>query len=77
MKRFLSILTALVAVPASAQEPVDTGGLPADTFALEQLIVTATRQPLPLAAVPAAVTVLSGTELRQRGARLLVDALRL
>lgn len=64
---------ALVAVPpaarASAQEP-------ADTFALSQLVVTATRVPVPRAAVPAAVTVLRGDELRARGVRFVADALR-
>ncbi len=74
MNRFI-IAVAVTAVALGsrgvrAQEP-------ADTFALERLIVTATRQPLPVEAVPAAVTVLDGDELRARGARLLVDALRL
>src|SRR5207253_2563875 len=54
---------------AAAQEP-------ADTFSLSELVVTATRVPLPRAAVPAAVTVLHGDDLRERGVRLVGDALR-
>lgn len=78
--------TAVVLLPVSAraQEPADTiarpsapAQQPADTVALERLIVTATRRPLPAEAVPAAVTVLSGDDLRARGVRMLADALRL
>lgn len=60
---------------AHAQEPADTLG--ADTVAIEPLVVTATRRPLALEAVPAAVTVLTGDELRARGGSMLADALRL
>ncbi|MGH7445772.1 MAG: hypothetical protein ACREKM_12885, partial [Longimicrobiales bacterium] len=78
--------TAAVLLPVSAraQQPADTiarssapAQQPADTVALQRLIVTATRRPLPAEAVPAAVTVLSGDDLRARGVRMLADALRL
>ena len=62
--------TALVlgASSAGAQEVPDT-------FHLRELVVTATRVPMPRAAVPAAVTVLDGAELRARGVRFVADAL--
>jgi vitamin B12 transporter len=47
-----------------------------DTFRLREVVVTATRLPTPLAAVPAAVTVITGEELRARGVRFVADALR-
>lgn len=59
----------LASESATAQEPVDT-------IPLDSLVVTVTRQPLPRDAVPAAVSVIQGDELRARGERLLVDALR-
>ncbi|HEU5207795.1 MAG TPA: TonB-dependent receptor [Longimicrobiales bacterium] len=65
-----AVLTSFAADTAAAQEPVDT-------IPLDSLVVTATRQPLPRDAVPAAVSVIAGDELRARGERLLVDALRL
>jgi vitamin B12 transporter len=49
---------------------------PPDTFRLRELVVTATRLPLPRAAVPAAVSVVSGDELRARGVQYVADALR-
>ena len=69
--RPLVFCLALLAAPsaARAQEPQDT-------FALSELVVTATRFPLPRSAVPAAVTVLDGDALRARGVRFLADALR-
>ncbi len=65
-----AVLAACVPVHGAAQQQ------PADTFALGGLVVTATRLPLPRAAVPAAVTVLDGDALRARGIRFLADALR-
>jgi vitamin B12 transporter len=55
--------------PAFAQEPPDT-------FRLDQIVVTATRLPAARAAVPAAVTVIRGDDLRARGVRFVADALR-
>jgi vitamin B12 transporter len=47
-----------------------------DTTALSPVVVTATRVPLPTAVSTASTTVISGAELRARGAMTLVDALR-
>lgn len=72
MKRTVfGAVVALLLSPAAllSQEP-------ADTFPLERFIVTATRVPLPADAVPAAVTIIEGSELRARGVRFLADALR-
>ena len=55
----------LFAYPMSAQAP----------SRLEDLQVTATRVPVPIASVAAAVTVLDGAELRSRGITFLLDAL--
>ncbi len=61
--------TLLLQTPVLAQEPPDS-------FRLREIVVTATRLPLPRVAVPAAVTVLEGDELRARGIRFVADALR-
>ena len=61
----------LAAAPSSARAQEAT-----DTFFLGELVVTATRLPIPRAAVPAAVTVLDGAELRARGVRFVAEALR-
>ena len=47
-----------------------------DTVVLKPVVVTATRVPTPADAVPAAVTVVSGASLRERGIRTVADALR-
>jgi vitamin B12 transporter len=47
-----------------------------DTVTLPPVVVTATRIPAALDAVPAAVTVLSGDHLRAQGIRTLAEALR-
>jgi vitamin B12 transporter len=47
-----------------------------DTIVLDSLVVTATRLPLPRAAVASAVTVVSGATLRARGITDLLGALR-
>jgi vitamin B12 transporter len=57
------------ATPLTAQEATDT-------VRLRDIVVTATRLPTPRDAVPAAVTVITGDELRLRGIRLISDALR-
>ncbi len=64
-------VTALAVAPLvlHAQEPVDTARL-------GPIVVTADRLPIPAAAVPAAVTVLSGAALRAQGIRTVADALR-
>ncbi len=62
----------LAAVPAARAQQ----GTPADTVRLEEIVVTATRLPTPLAATTAAVTVITGEELRERGIATVADALR-
>src|SRR3989441_2211263 len=64
-------VAALAVAPLvlQAQEPVDTARL-------GPIVVTAERLPIPAAAVPAAVTVLSGAALRAQGIRTVADALR-
>src|SRR5207244_8961710 len=47
-----------------------------DTVILTPVVVTATRIPTPADAVTAAVTVISGAELRAQGIRTVLDALR-
>jgi vitamin B12 transporter len=71
---FLSLL-ASVAGLALAPRAAAARQLP-DTVPLSELVVTATRLPTPRHAVPAAVTVITGDELRARGVHRLVDALR-
>lgn len=69
---FVAFVLALLFLPAvgvRAQEP-DT------VFEVAEVVVTATKLPLPVEAVPAAVTVLSGESLRARQVPHLLDALR-
>jgi vitamin B12 transporter len=47
-----------------------------DTVVLDPVVVTATRVPTPASAVPVAVTVLSGAELRRQGIETVAEALR-
>lgn len=67
--RLAAVAALLGAAPLGAQQP-------RDTVVLEEIVVTATRLPLPRAAVAAAVTVLTGDALRVRGITNLLDALR-
>jgi vitamin B12 transporter len=60
--------TLPTAVPAQEQQ---------DTTRLQELVVTATRTPLPADAVVSSVTTISGDELRARGVRFVQDAIRL
>src|SRR5256714_4891498 len=62
---------ALLVVPVAL-----AGQTPADTVELNPVVVTATRIPTPADGVPVAVTVLRGTELRERGILTVADALR-
>jgi len=57
----------LVGAPASLQ---------ADTFALDQILVTANRLPTPRAFLPQSATLLQGADLQARGVYFLQDALR-
>jgi vitamin B12 transporter len=67
----LAVVVVVVAGsgPLAAQQP-------GDTIVLDSVVVTATRLPLPRAAVSSAVTVLSGEALRERGITDLLGALR-
>jgi vitamin B12 transporter len=47
-----------------------------DTVKLNEIVVTATRLPMPLTSTTATVTVVSGDELRSRGITSVADALR-
>ena len=52
------------------------GQQPSDTVQLNPVVVTATRGPRSLAAVPAAVTVLRGEDIRAQGIQTVFEALR-
>ncbi len=52
------------------------GQEPTDTVVLNPVVVTATRIPTPAGGVPVAVTVIRGTELRERGILTVAEALR-
>src|SRR5258707_9630614 len=69
--RFAPRALALLVVPVAV-----TGQTPADTVVLNPVVVTATRIPTPADGVPVAVTVLRGTELRERGILTVAEALR-
>jgi vitamin B12 transporter len=64
------LLAAAIVTPSAAAQT------PPDTFRLGEMVVTATRLPLPAAAVPASVTVLDGAALRTAGIRFVSQALR-
>ena len=51
--------------------------LRAETSGVEDIVVTATRVPEPADQIPAAISVVSGTELRERGATGMASALNL
>ena len=63
------LLASLAPAVLPAQEP-------RDTVILTPVVVTATRIPTPADAVPAAVTVIEGADLRAQGIRTVLDALR-
>ncbi|HEY4322170.1 MAG TPA: TonB-dependent receptor [Gemmatimonadales bacterium] len=67
---FVVVLGVMIApLPAAAQSR-------ADSLRLGDLVVTATRVPMPEQRVPSAVTVLRGDDLRARGVTQVLDALR-
>lgn len=70
MRRSLLVLSFWV-TPALLQAQ-----LPGDTAHVPDLVVTATRVPVAESALPAATTVLEGADLRARGVRFVLDALR-
>jgi vitamin B12 transporter len=67
----LTLGLLLGAVPCGASAQVQR-----DTVTLKELVVTADRDPTPLARTVAATTVITGDELRQRGGYFLSEALR-
>jgi len=71
---FVALLLAASAVPPAAGRAA--AQTPPDTFALDPIVVTATRLPAPKHAVPATVAVLDGARLRAAGIRTVADALR-
>ena len=76
IRRSATALSCAVAIGALLPGVTAAQAVP-DTIPLDSLFVTATRQPLARDAVPAAVSIIAGDDLRARGERLLVDALRL
>lgn len=67
-----ALLTLAAAPPAMATPQTQ----PKDTVRLAEIVVTPTRVPTPRASVAAAVTVLDGERLRERGITSVADALR-
>src|SRR5687767_16008746 len=67
------VLTAAIgsSTPLRAQESRDT-----TTTRLQPVVSTATRVPVPQAAAPVAITVITGESLRARGITHVADALR-
>lgn len=74
----IRVLTASALVGASglADAPRAAAQEARDTFELEEIVVTATRLPIPREAAPAHVTVITGEELRARGVDHVLEALR-
>jgi vitamin B12 transporter len=65
-----AIFCALVPTLAAAQDP------PRDTVVLSDIVVTATRLPMPRSSVASTVTVIQGEDLRSQGIHYVADALR-
>ena len=74
LARRVVVLLLVSAVRAAGQTPAPSATVPAIK---EYLEVIATREPAAPDTVPAAIEVLGGDELRNRGARDLASALRL
>lgn len=70
MKRLILVALVTLSRPAAAQEA------PRDTARLADIIVTATRLPIPRANLASSVTVIPGELLRAQGIRTVSDALR-
>ncbi len=67
---YAAVITMLIAVPAArAQQP-------ADTVELAPVVITPSRRAAPVDRVTSATTVITGDELRARGTRFVLDALR-
>jgi vitamin B12 transporter len=62
--------------PAAVTADARPTAAPGDTIQLPGVVVTATRVPVAIEALPVPVTVLTGAELRERGIRTVAEALR-
>ena len=71
-----SIDPTIAAAAALACARLAAAQQPRDAIRLDSLVVTATRLPLPRAAVASAVTVVTGDALRAEGITTLLEALR-
>src|SRR2546422_10809183 len=64
-----SILALCISLPAFAEEPAPQ--------VLEEVVVTATKTPVPVSQLTSAVEIITGEELEQKKIPMVVDALRL
>ncbi|CAN5786046.1 TonB-dependent vitamin B12 receptor [soil metagenome] len=71
----LLVPTAVAAQAAGQSAAQAQAPLPADTFHLPEMVVTANRTATPRALLPQSITVIDGTDLRSRGVIFLLDAL--
>jgi vitamin B12 transporter len=69
LNRLAPSMLALAAIPLAAQEPSP------DTARVAPIVVSATRVPLSQSALPVAVMVITGEQLRLRGVTTVADAL--
>ena len=70
-------MTALQAQPILAQESdLQDGGLQGSVLRVPEVVVSASRVPLPSTAVGSAVTVITGEELENKQSRFVADVLR-
>jgi vitamin B12 transporter len=69
-------MTAWSALTAFAAPAVLAQAAPKDTVRLSEIVVTPTKVPTLRSSIAAAITVLRGDELRERGITLVADALR-
>ncbi len=70
-------MTALQAQPVLAQESdLQDGGLQGSVLRVPEVVVSASRVPLPSTAVGSAVTVITGEELENKQSRFVADVLR-
>ena len=75
--RLIPLALAITAIGSGAAPSGIAAQTARDTVAIDSLVVTATKVPVPASATGAAVTVLNGDDLRAQGVRRVVDALRM
>ena len=68
---------AATAAPADAPAPGPAGASQSSAVPLDTVVVTATRNPEPLDQIPAAISVVSGSEIRSRDSWTMASALAL